>query len=228
IIDIADSTFDVLAIDVGVNDAVQFKFITNLRYRQTLKDVGGDHWMPTEIRLSGDVVIGLPIAHLAIPIPGFPRRPTFEHVATLTDFHFNQGDRPPDLREYRVVVDPHADRADSALWATPDAITLTPAEHAAWARVDSLRHQPRFSERVRRIAVIAGRAVNQSDLFHFNRVDGAYLGLGRTSRDISGVVVDTKIGNTTASETWQYRLGVQVRLSESQRVWLNGSVHDET
>jgi len=229
-IDIADSTYDVLGIDVGVNDAVQFRFIRNLRYRQVLRDMGDDHWMPAEIRLSGDIIIALPVAHLAIPIPGFPRRPGFEHVATLGDFRFNEGNRPPGLREYRVVVDAHADHADSATWATRggEGIPLSPAEHAAWARVDSLQRMPPFRERVRRGIAFASLVVNQSDAFGYNRVDGLDVGLGRTTREIPGVVLDTRVGYATAAARWQYRLGGEVRLWEAQRVWLGASYHDET
>src|SRR5947209_1288550 len=44
-IDIADSSYDVLRIDVGVNGAVRFNMLRNLRYQQRLKDVGGGRWM---------------------------------------------------------------------------------------------------------------------------------------------------------------------------------------
>ncbi|HEX4561043.1 MAG TPA: DUF5686 family protein, partial [Gemmatimonadales bacterium] len=217
IIDIADSTYDVLAIDVGVNDAVQFRFIRNLRYRQVLRDMGGGHWMPALIQLTGDIVIALPVAHLAVPVPGFPRRPAFEHVATLDDFRFNEGNRPPGLREYRVVVDEHADRVDSATRARLEEIPLSAAERAAWARVDST--PPGLAERVRRGIVVLSLVVNQSDALDYNRVDGAYMGLGRTSREIPGVVLDTRVGYAAAADRWQYRMGGEVRVSEAQRLW---------
>jgi len=51
VIDIAESTYDVVAIDVGVNRTVRFNFVRNLRYRQRLRDMGGGRWMPYEIRL---------------------------------------------------------------------------------------------------------------------------------------------------------------------------------
>jgi hypothetical protein len=128
-----------------------------------------------------------------------------------------------------VVVAEHADHADSATWAAANAIPLSAAERAAWARVDSVRRlPPRFAERVRRGVGLAGRIINEPDLFHYNRVDGAYLGVGRTSREISGLVLNTKIGYAGAPETWQYHVGGQVRLSESQRFWLGASYHDET
>jgi len=38
VIDIADATYDLLAIDVGVNRTVRFNLVRNLRYRQRLRD----------------------------------------------------------------------------------------------------------------------------------------------------------------------------------------------
>jgi hypothetical protein len=94
-IDVADSTYDVLAIDVGFNEAVRFSFLENLRYRQRLRDMSSGRWMPYEIRLTGEV-------HLAIPLPGVPERMPFEHKAMLDNFRFDQGNRPADLGEVQI------------------------------------------------------------------------------------------------------------------------------
>jgi len=59
-------------------------------------------------------------------------------------------------------------------------------------------------------------------------VDGMYAGLGWTWRSVPGWVFDSKLGYAGGPESWQYRAGVQFRLSEPQRVWLGVSVHDET
>jgi len=222
VIDIADSTYDVLGIDVGVNRTVRFNFVRNIRYRQELRDMGGGRWMPYEIRLTGEV-------HIGIPHPGLPGDLAFEHVASLGDFRFDEGDRPSDLREFRVVVSDQADHADTAVWAGPRAIPLTPAESSAWARIDSLeRIPPSFGARVLGGVGTAVYLSTDPDFFHFNRVDGAYVGLGRTSREIPGLILDTKLGYATGSERWQYRAGGDLRLSESRRLWVGASYHDET
>jgi uncharacterized protein DUF5686 len=227
IIDIADSTCDVVRIDVGVNDVVQFPFIANLHYRQSLRDVGQGHWMPYEIRLTGEIDVQLPVVHVRVPIPGFPRRGTFEQVAALTDFRFNEGHPPSDLGEVRVRLDKQADHADSAVWTAPDAIQLSATEHAAWARANSRRRgSPSVAERVRRV-VETGRFITNGPDVHFNRVDGAYFGLHRTSR-LPGVILDAKLGRAEATEAEQYRLGGQVRLWEPHQLWLGGSYYDET
>ncbi len=167
--------------------------------------------MPYEIRLKGEV-------HLGIPLPGFPGDLAFEHVASLTDFHFDEGDRPPDLREFRVVVSDAADRPDSTAWTGPGAMPLSPAESSAWARIDSLeRLPPNFGDRIRDGVGLAAFATGDPDFFHFNRVDGTYLGARRTWREVSGLALDTKLGYAIGSERWQYRAGGRLHLSEPLR-----------
>ena len=222
VIDIADSTYDVLAVDVGVNRTVRFNFVRNIRYRQRLRDMGDGRWMPYEIRLTGEV-------HIGVPHPGIPGDLAFEHNAALGDFRFDAGNRPPDLREVRLVVSDRADRPDSALWAGPRTIPLTAAESSAWARIDSLeRVPPSFGAR---LVAGVGTAVFLStdpDFFHFSRVDGAFVGLGPTWHPSAGLTLDTKLGYATGSERWQYRAGAQWRLSQARRAWIGASYYDET
>ena len=222
VIDIADSAYDVVAIDVGVNRTVRFNFVRNLRYRQRLRDMGGGRWMPYEIRLTGEV-------HLGIPLPRFPRDLAFEHVASLADFRFDETSRPPELREFRVVVGAAADRPDSSAWVGPGAMPLSAAESSAWARIDSLARQPpSFLGRVRDGIGLAAFATGDTDFFHFNRVDGTYFGAGHTWRQWPGLTLDTKLGYATESDRWQYRAGGRVQLSEAERRWIGAWYHDET
>ena len=108
-IDVADSTYDVLTVDVGFNEAVRFDFFENLRYRQRLRDYGDGYWMPSDITFSGEIRFG-------IPIPGVPKRLAFEHQASLEDFRFDQGDLPGDIGTFTLVVDEGADDVDSTTW----------------------------------------------------------------------------------------------------------------
>lgn len=221
-IDVADSTYDVRAIDVGVNRAVRFNMLQNLRYRQRLKDVGNGRWMPYEIRLTGEL-------HVAIPIPGIPRRVSFEQVAALDSFRFDQGDRPRGLGETRIVVAPQADDAGSAVWSAPSAVPLTGAERAAWSRIDSLeRRPPGFGGRTRQVLGTTLRLATDPDFFHFNRVDGAYLGAGLLWRRIPGLSLRTSLGYATGSNRWQYQAASSVRLSEPRDLWVGAAYHDET
>ena len=222
VIDVADSTYDVLGIDVGVNSAVRFSFLENLRYRQRLKDAGQGRWMPYEIRLTGDV-------HIGLPVPGLPERMTFEHVASLEGFRFDEGNRPPNLGEFRVVVRERADRPDSATWAAPVVAPLTPVERAAMQRIDSVQSvPPDLGTRVLAGAGATLHLTSDPDFFHYNRVDGPTVGLSHSWRQVPGVVVRTKVGYASGDDSWQYRVGVRVRLSAAQRMWIGAARYATT
>jgi hypothetical protein len=220
-IDIADSTYDVLAIDVGTNRAVRLNIFRNLRYQQHLSDAGGGRWMPYQIRFTGEV-------SLALPLPGFPEHMQFEQTAALDSFRFDEGHPPPDLGEYRLVVRDRADRADSSTWQDI-AVPLTAGERAAWARIDSLRNVPSpISYRVAEGFAAALRLATNPDFFHFNRVEGTYLGAGHTWLDWPGWLLRSKLGYAEGSHQWEYRFGGLVRLLDSQRLWIGATYHDET
>ncbi len=222
VIDIADSTYDVTGVDVGVNRAARFNLLKNIRYQQHLRDMGGGRWMPDEIKLTGEV-------RFRIPLPGFPHQLAFEHIASLNDYRFDRGDRPRDLSEVRIVVSDRADRPDSATWSSPEAIPLSAGERAAWARIDSIERAPQTFGAWALGGVRAGaRLATNPDFFHFNRVDGPYLGVGDTYRGVPGLTLRGKLGYGSGSELWQYRLGGQVRLVESQRLWVGFAYHSET
>ena len=225
IVDIVDSTFDVAGLDVGVNDAVRLGFLRNIRYRQRFKDMGRGRWMPYSIELTADF-------QLRIPIPGVPTRLSVQHVAALSDFRFDEGRRPAGLGEYRVIVADDADRPENTLWASAPVLPMSPAEVDAWRRIDSIAQAPpSIRRRVVGTAVAMVEVVNNPDFFHYNRVDGAYVGAGwswRDPPDMPGTIPTAKLGRATGSDLWQYRIGDQVRLDEARRVWVGATYHDET
>jgi hypothetical protein len=221
IIDIADSTFDVTGIDVGVNNAVRLGLLRNVRYQQRFGDMGGGRWMPRSIELTADI-------HLPIGSAQF----RLQHVATLSGFRFNEGQRPAGLGEYRIVVADSADRPDILTFSGARATPLTAAEQAAWTRIDSIAHAPASPGRRAVRAVIGTLAVvGNPDFFHFNRVDGVYVGAGWTwfnPAAMPGTEPTLKLGHADASKLWQYRAGDRVRLSEASRFWVGATYHDET
>ena len=220
VLTVADSSYDVLTIDVGANRAVRFTFVSNLRYHQTLSDQGGGRWMPAEIRLTGEI-------HLAVPIPGIPSRLGFEHVAALSGFAFDRGLRPPGMGEYRVVVADSADKTDSSAWS--EAIPLTPAEREAWTRIDSIATAP--PSMGHRVATGLGAAVflaANPTFFHFNRVDGAYLGAGRDWNLGPTWVVGTRAGYGFGAERWQGGVDLNHLIWDDRQVWVGMGVYDQT
>jgi hypothetical protein len=232
-LDIADSTYDVRAMDLGVNAAVRLSTVSALRYQERWSDVGQGRWMPTEIHLTGELrpklsARWLPRTVAGLALPEFPKQVSFEQVASLAAFSFDDGFRPAGVPEYRAVVGDRADRPDSATWSAPGAVPLTTAERAAWVRADSLERHPALLARLGRDADAVQRVAMGPGFFHYNRVDGAYLGAVHDWHVGSALLVPSKLGYAMGSETWQYRAGVRAVLSSSRRISAGASYHDET
>ncbi len=218
IIDIADSTYDVTAVDVGVNNAVRLGLVRNVRYQQRFADMGGGRWMPRAIELAVDLY--LPIGKSQFNV---------HQMAELSGFRFNEGQRPAGLGEYRIVV---ADSADRAAWREGDTASLTPLERRGWERIDSIAQAPRsLRRRIVRGGLSALEVASRPDFFHYNRVDGAYTGAGWTWYSPAAMPTaepTLKLGHAEASDLWQYRAGGRLRLSDSRRLWVGAVLRDET
>jgi hypothetical protein len=232
-LDIVDSTYDLLGMDLGVNDALRFPTVSHLRYQQRWRDGGDGWWMPYEIRLSGEVrpklsARWLPRTVAGMALPEFPRQVTFEQVASLSGFTFEEGHRPADLAEYRTVVRDQTDGSDSTMWSAPEAVPLTDAERATWVRADSVDRHPALLSRLSRDLDAVQRVALGPGSFHFNRVDGFYLGVIHDWRLTPGATFTTKLGYALGSEQWQYLVGARGMLSTTHRIWVGASYHDET
>lgn len=231
-VDVLDSTYDIVAMDLGVNAAVRFPTVRDLHYEQHFRDVGGA-WLPYEIRLSGDLhrrlsAGWLPRRVVGMPVPEFPSQVAFEEVAALSGFDADSSHRPPDLVEYRAVMREQADHADSEVWTTAAAVPLTDAERAAWAEGDSLERHPAFIPRMARDADAVQRAAFGPGFYHYNRVDGLYIGAAHDWRATPAVTLTTKLGYAVGREDWQYRAGARVMLSSVQQLWAGVVYRDET
>ena len=231
---VTDSGCDVVALDLGVTGAVRFPSVLNLRYQERGGDAGGGWWLPVEIRLSGEArpkITGprLPEEVGGVPVPRLPGRVRFEEVARFDDFRFGAVEPPPGVGEFRIVVREGADRRDDSIWTAPDAVPLSDAENAARARADSLAGRPPgFLMRARDGIGFVAELASNPDFFHYNRVDGTYLGAGHDWRAADGLWLRTKAGYAIGARSWQYEAGGRVRLSEARRTWVEWAWHDET
>lgn len=220
VIDVLDSTYRVLTIDVGLNPAAQLSPLVNVRYRQLLTEGQGGLWWPQQIRFSAELAF-------KVPLPGVPRRLGLEHIATLGPFDVDRG-VARDFH-YRIMVAPDADRADSARWREVAGPPLTPVEARAWVRIDSIADRRRGPIRQLLRLVLDGVVdARGADFFHFNRVDGAYLGASVLEPLGNDLRLAAKLGYGTSSDRAQYRVGTDFGILPSRDLWLGWRLHDET
>jgi hypothetical protein len=220
-IDIVDSTFAVVGVDVGFNEAFDIPFVVDARYSQQYAQFDDEYWMPIEIRFWGIV---------EIPFPGIPTM-SFDYVAALHNFTFNTAHPKGTFDEFWIEVAEDADDVDSAAWNAGHLIPLTPEETRGYQRIDSIVNAPKpLPKRLLRLglgAAYLGGGGNY-DLFHFNRVEGAYLGARVTlGKLIPNTKLRLKSGYAFSGKYWQHNYGFTYTLSNRQKLTIGGEYHDE-
>lgn len=231
-LDVLDSSYDVVGMDLRVRDAVRFPGVSGLRYQVTFADSGAG-FLPREIRLSGHLerrfsARWLPRAVAGMPLPEFPRSVAFEEVATLSAYRADSSLRPPDIVEVRRISRIDGLRSDTGMWSDSGAARLSPAERAAWAEEDSVEMHPRLVPRVVRDAELVSDAAFGRGFGHYNRVDGLYLGLAHDWRPAPALLFVTRLGYALGRDTWQYRAGTRATLSARHQLWVEAGYHDES
>ncbi len=217
-IDILDSTFNVVGIEGGLGKGIYLPFVKNLRYSQRFDLFENRYWMPTEIHLNYEVGLTFPIQ----------RRLAVDYVAALYEYGIDPL-LPEETFQYALEVAETADDVDSATWHTQQVIPLTPVEKQGYARIDSAARAPKplYNHVLPVIGFLVGSSLNYK-LFHFNRVEGAYLGAGHYwFEPIPRTELDIKVGYAISREYWQQRYGVYYRPWDRQRVYIGAEYRDE-
>jgi len=223
-IQIADSTYDVVKVDVGFSKGLQFPMIDSARYYQSMASIDNRYWMPIEIGLSG-------LATFDIPIPGIPRRIDFAHVASIYQYRIDSGLAPGTFGEYDIEVDEKADDIDTAAWETARIVPLTELETRGYERIDSLKHAPKPIYKQVLKGAAAGLlllTMGDHDIFHFNRVEGPYAGIGLNPRRwIPNTQLRFKTGYAFDNRLWQYEYGAAYQIWARQKFWVGAYIKDE-
>ena len=211
-IDIADSSFAVVGVEVGFNEGFEQSILSEQLYRQRFARFDNDLWMPIEIRYDGKADLKL---------PGIPRL-SFDYVASLNDYVFNATHDEGTFNEYALEVDSKADDVDSTAWYSRQIIPLTVEEQNGYERIDSLENVPKSvpSKALRLIPAVIFGALSNPDWVRFNRVEGLYLGGALTKRfNDSRTVLNLTSGYAFSGEYWQHRYSISHELVPRYR-WL--------
>ncbi len=220
-IDIADSSYAVVGVDVGFNDAFEIDFMENFRYRERYAQFENEYWMPIETHFSGIV---------KLPIPGLPVM-SFEYVASLHNFTFNKTHPPGTFDEYRFEVPEGVDKVDSATWEAGQRIPLTPEEVYAYHRIDSLVHAPKpLYRKALRVGLGLTYLAMGGDarFFRFNRVEGAYLGVELSTKAfVPRIRFKLGGGYAFSAKRWEYTGALSYAFPDSKRWRLYGEYHSK-
>ena len=215
---IADSTYDVVGVNVDLNEGFETSMLKDPHYSRKYEIFEDTFWMPVEIRMECDVVI---------PIFG---RLFVDYVAVPHTYNFNLVHPKETFEEYAFEVEDGAFDVDSAEWSAGQLVPLTAEEIGGYKRLDSIAHAPKpiheklFNLTMGSIYVIT----NKPKFFHFNRVEGTYLGAAHTfGQLVPKTSIKLQSGYAFTGEYWQHDYGFTSTLSESQRLKFSFGYHDK-
>lgn len=202
-IQIVDSTFDVVGVDVGFNDVIDAPYIDSIQYHQQSALFANEYWMPVNVGFK---------ARVDINFPGVPSPLKIDYEASLHSYSFETGAGDEVFDEYALEVDKNADKVDSAAWALRQAIPLTRDELHGYEYIDSVEHAPKPLRKIALHGLLAAAAlitVGDYDFFHFQRVDGPYLGARLNLKPLNNTDVWLTAGYGFDSRFWRHRYGVR-------------------
>ncbi len=217
---IADSTYDVVQVEVEFSDGVDFPMIVDPKYSQRFAQFEDEYWMPIEIKFSAKFKID-------VPLPSVPDLIGLSHTASLYDYVFDVG-YDDVFDEYALEVAEAADDYDSTAWFARQTIPLTADEIEGYARIDSIENVPPSVKDVVLGATFASLMLasgEAGDFFRFNRVEGPYVGIGLTrDRLIKDTEIRFKTGYAIDAKRWEHQFGVTHRFHRKQKLDLGFDV----
>lgn len=221
-IQIADSSYGVRMVDLTWNKGVRLAGLSDVSIRYDFACFNDDYWMPVQVRVEMRY-------KMAVPIPGLPDDLGLQFVSSLHSYQLQEGIPDGTFGEIAYEIAPDADKIDSATWNLRQTVPLTDEEQQGYRRIDSTENaRPRWKKTLPMLLAAPIFVGTQHNLFHFNRVEGAYLGLGGTLREIlPGMDLRLKGGKALDADYWQYAVGVSQTVWKKQRLTIGGEMHDE-
>lgn len=223
-VDIADDVYSLVHVRLKLSDPTALEPLEDVVYDEQFSEYDNLYWLPIEIRTTFSVKFVVP------PVP----RVFFSNTSVLYDYTINP-EFPGGFFDTKLESSSLANAAsDSAAWLNKQILPLTHQERLAYVRLDSLtKNLPFFWKMVLSLSRLLGQSqpstppllTSFSNFYHFNRVEGSYLGVGLTSSTLLKSTNLTAIGGYGFSDKmWKYDFGANYRFPFADGLDVGGSV----
>ncbi|UCE23657.1 MAG: carboxypeptidase-like regulatory domain-containing protein [Candidatus Zixiibacteriota bacterium] len=216
---IADSSYAVVGVDLTVSEGFDSKIVFDPTYRQVYTEFDSKYWMPTLIQFT---------AVFNISFPGIPVL-AVDYQASLHNYDFQSIIEDTIFNEYTLEVDKAADDVDSIQWVAGRLMPLTDLEKRGYFYIDSTEHNKPWHKKLATLSLGAlAVAFGAQDFFHFNRVEGAYLGAGLRFNGIDDRVdLRFKSGYAFDARIWQHEYGFKYLFDKRRKISAGVIYRDE-
>lgn len=221
-ISIADKSYMVMQVDVQGNEILDLSPMIDVRLQQQFALFENKFWLPVESKLKFSIEISFPM------VPEM----YIEQYSLMHNYEINTELDGSLFDNFQITVLPTADRIDTTYWQNVNTLPLTVEETTAYQRLDSLvTHAGFFSHAIMALAHFSLpwkelKLTSFSDFFHFNRVEGAYLGIGLTTNELLPQSTMTlRAGYAFAEKRGKYAVDVERYLSDRKTYSIGAGVY---
>jgi hypothetical protein len=205
---ISDSVYSITKVDVKPNDVFKLPFIKNfsLSFGQRFDVYDTSFWMPVDIAINAKFEISIP--GISMPAFGFKQR------SILYDYEINKSIPDSIFSKKKIVIDTLTKKIDSVYWEKNRVLPLSSHEEKIYKTLDSTQtldkqFKPSGAlmafEKTDRSSLLG--ALNYTD-FHFNRVQGYFLGGQFDERVNKSFSLSGSVGYGFSDKKWKYSAGL--------------------
>lgn len=225
VISIADKSYMVMQVDVRGNEALDLSPMVDAHLQQQFSLFEHRFWLPVESSLKFCIDISFPM------VP----KMYIEQYSLMHDYEINTEIDGSLFDNFQISVLPTADRPDTTYWQNVNTLPLTTEEATAYKRLDSLvTHAGFFAHALMAVVNFSfpwkePEPTSFSDFFHFNRVEGAYLGLGFKFNELfphSAIMLQA--GYALAEKRGKYAIDFERYLSNRKALSIGAGIYRKT
>lgn len=221
IVDIAGGSYALLHTRLSLSDSTALDPLQKVEFDEQFAEYDDTYRLPIEMNMAFVVKFVVP------PVPPI----LVENTSVLYHYSINP-EFPAGFFDRDVVSAPPKNvTADSAVWNKQQILPLTGEEVKAYARLDSLvRSMPLYLKAVVFLTELPDRVAtwpvtSLSDFYHYNRVEGSYLGVGLKSSTLLDRTTLTAIGGYGFSDRmWKYDFAATFRPAIADRMTIGASI----
>ena len=210
-------TYEIMGVDFSINEGLDSRILKKFQLIQEFQLFENKHWMPVILKYNGFIDVPIPF------IPNF----SFAYTAALQRYQFDK-EYSDTTFENPLEIDENVDDFDSTQWLANRFIPLTAEEEKAYDYIDTAEFK--IPLKLKLMIILPGAfyaATNTPDIFHFNKVEGAYLGFRKSlSFKKDKINISGKIGYAFDAELWQQKYSLSYTISKKHKLSISASYHD--
>ncbi len=221
IIDISGGNYALVHTRLTLSDPTALDPLGHIVYDEEFSEYDEVYWLPVRLAITFTFRLGIPT------VPPVPVQNTSVFYAYRINPRFPTGFFSGDAASSSIP----AASSDSIAWEKEQILPLTHEEASAYATLDSLaRNMPFYLKALVFLTQLPDQVASWpvtsfSDFYHFNRVEGNYVGVGLKSSSLLKRTKLTAIGGYGFSDRrWKYDFGATYELPLEDDVTIGASV----